>query len=801
MLTVKICVGPDVRRFRVDGEERKVYAAIREAAMNSFGISNFLASYVDEEGDTCMISGPEEMLEAIRLSRSQGKHLKIRLLEAYESSLSALEEKVEETPDEPESKVEMVEIPRPEPEPEPQPEPEVKFVRDVTLPDESLTARGTVAHKVWRIQNSGSSRWPENCTIQGHGCEEKVPALSPTEQCDVALSISLPERAGRFRQGYKLQADPTFKGDTSLWIDVHIEKPSALFIRDVKLNDGVTLETDQLVTKTWAFKNDGSLTWPQNSQIVFETGSLIPVERKVVLPEAKAGETALISVDLRTPAKPGSHRAVFHLCTADGKPFANHFQAWCSMDVQSPKPKVSKADFLTLLPDMMEDPDVREAAEAILRLPAMHAGTFCNACGVAPICGIRFKCSMCEDYDLCEACEAKDIHPDSHTLLKMKRPQPIETQCHAPAPAQVEAKDSKADVHDVKELDAKFESDVSIPDGSNVVAGSSVRKTWRVNNTGSAAWPEGTMLVWTKGKIKIRGCAGVAASCEAGSSVDLSVDVLIPFKSGRHTGHFRLATASGEQFGDQYFLEVNVTQEEFKLTKLAHKANKRAAKAAKQAAKRQLRAAKQEMQAKKQAFKSLKKNAQAEQKQAKKQQKKVKAEFVEDVSLADGSVIDAGAVLHKVWRLRNSGEVPWPQGTVLMFMRGDFIPETKSVPVACEPGATVEVAMDLTAPSEPGRAKAFFRLALPSGRKLPLKLWLEAIITPPSSSEDDSDEASSVVNHSIVVTPVDAPTDEEAAKVAHLQALGFTDTDMLLSLLRAAAGDQNEVGRWLTAGH
>lgn len=54
----------------------------------------------------------------------------------------------------------------------------------------------------------------------------------------------------------------------------------------------------------------------------------------------------------------------------------------------------------------------------------VHHGIECDGCGVSPIRGPRFKCQVCPDYDLCQACEAKGLHPSNHPMLKMKVPQP-----------------------------------------------------------------------------------------------------------------------------------------------------------------------------------------------------------------------------------------------------------------------------------------------------------------------------------------------------------------------------------------
>jgi len=59
-----------------------------------------------------------------------------------------------------------------------------------------------------------------------------------------------------------------------------------------------------------------------------------------------------------------------------------------------------------------------------IRQPAstqvVHRGITCDGCQQSPITGIRFKCRTCPDYDLCEACEAKNVHPADHPMVKFK---------------------------------------------------------------------------------------------------------------------------------------------------------------------------------------------------------------------------------------------------------------------------------------------------------------------------------------------------------------------------------------------
>lgn len=49
----------------------------------------------------------------------------------------------------------------------------------------------------------------------------------------------------------------------------------------------------------------------------------------------------------------------------------------------------------------------------------VHERVECDGCGVAPVTGVRYKCSVCKDFDYCEKCEESKDHP--HAFLKIKR--------------------------------------------------------------------------------------------------------------------------------------------------------------------------------------------------------------------------------------------------------------------------------------------------------------------------------------------------------------------------------------------
>ena len=52
----------------------------------------------------------------------------------------------------------------------------------------------------------------------------------------------------------------------------------------------------------------------------------------------------------------------------------------------------------------------------------VHEGIICDGCHVAPIVGVRYKCAVCSDYDLCEKCEEKN-EKHLHPFIKIYHPE------------------------------------------------------------------------------------------------------------------------------------------------------------------------------------------------------------------------------------------------------------------------------------------------------------------------------------------------------------------------------------------
>merc|ERR1712227_849270 len=51
----------------------------------------------------------------------------------------------------------------------------------------------------------------------------------------------------------------------------------------------------------------------------------------------------------------------------------------------------------------------------------VHYGVTCDGCENKPVTGNRYKCVVCDDYDLCESCEVAGRHP-GHNMIKITQP-------------------------------------------------------------------------------------------------------------------------------------------------------------------------------------------------------------------------------------------------------------------------------------------------------------------------------------------------------------------------------------------
>ncbi|GAA3535345.1 hypothetical protein GCM10022419_013650 [Nonomuraea rosea] len=96
------------------------------------------------------------------------------------------------------------------------------------------------------------------------------------------------------------------------------------------------------------------------------------------------------------------------------------------------------------------------------------------------------------------------------------------------------------------------------------------------------------------------------------------------------------------------------------------------------------------------------------------------ATFIDDVTLPDCTRVAAGETMTKVWRLKNTGTVPW-EGYSLrrldLTQQADQCQTISDVPIKdTKPGKTVDIRTDITTPRKPGLCYVRFKMVDASGK-------------------------------------------------------------------------------------
>ncbi len=93
------------------------------------------------------------------------------------------------------------------------------------------------------------------------------------------------------------------------------------------------------------------------------------------------------------------------------------------------------------------------------------------------------------------------------------------------------------------------------------------------------------------------------------------------------------------------------------------------------------------------------------------------AQFVADVTVPDGTNFAAGTAFKKTWRLKNIGICTWTTSYALVFNSGEKFgaPAAINFPISVAPGQTVDLSVDMTAPTTAGHYFSYWKLRNASG--------------------------------------------------------------------------------------
>ena len=110
----------------------------------------------------------------------------------------------------------------------------------------------------------------------------------------------------------------------------------------------------------------------------------------------------------------------------------------------------------------------------------------------------------------------------------------------------------------------------------------------------------------------------------------------------------------------------------------------------------------------------------------------IDADYQEDVTVPDNTVLEPSEPFVKTWRVLNSGTCAWGSGYRLQFMAGTQMGGSDAVRVPeAAPGESVEVSVELIAPEGRGAYRGDWQMRSARGESFGSLLYIQIIVTDP----------------------------------------------------------------------
>jgi hypothetical protein len=96
-----------------------------------------------------------------------------------------------------------------------------------------------------------------------------------------------------------------------------------VFVEDVTVPDGTKFNPDKKFTKTWRLQNGGTCTWTPGFTLYFHSGDQMsgPDSQQLTGVTVPPGTLIDVSVVLRSPKEPGTHKSFWAIKDENGYPF------------------------------------------------------------------------------------------------------------------------------------------------------------------------------------------------------------------------------------------------------------------------------------------------------------------------------------------------------------------------------------------------------------------------------------------------------------------------------------------------
>ena len=197
----------------------------------------------------------------------------------------------------------------------------------------------------------------------------------------------------------------------------------------------------------------------------------------------------------------------------------------------------------------------------------VHDRVTCDGCGTCPVQGIRYKCSVCPDFDFCERCETDKVH--EHPFLKIRKPDqsPAFIQCQyssqmsqsniSQSSSSQQRKCNKKPADRKVIHQARFVKE-SFGDRFPLYSSEKFTKSWTFRNGGDQDWPEDTLFIQTNGDDFKAEPQSINKIVKPGQEVEVTVQMEAPQAPGNYISFFRFVHGDNNRFGQKVWCDILV---------------------------------------------------------------------------------------------------------------------------------------------------------------------------------------------------------------------------------------------------
>lgn len=124
--------------------------------------------------------------------------------------------------------------------------------------------------------------------------------------------------------------------------------------------------------------------------------------------------------------------------------------------------------------------------------------------------------------------------------------------------------------------------------------------------------------------------------------------------------------------------------------------------------------------------------------------------YVSDVTIPDGTVLAPGESFTKTWRFQNTGTCAWSTSYSIVYVSGDAMSgSATALSAATSSGSTLDVSIEMVAPSTAGSYTGYWKLQNASGATFGEAVYVQIVVsssvatlTPTPTATDESSSTS-----------------------------------------------------------